>query len=47
MFNSPYFNGVRPKEFLKETREIYSKKSSVFGVKKSFNKDFERTKNKI
>ncbi|MBK7096449.1 MAG: hypothetical protein IPH57_15865 [Saprospiraceae bacterium] len=43
----PYFNGVKPKEFLKETKEFYTKKALVFGVKMTFNKDFEKSKQKI
>jgi hypothetical protein len=39
-------NGVRPREFLKGTRELNSKKSSIFGNIKSFEKDFEKSKYK-
>lgn len=46
-FSLPYLNGVRPKEFLKETKEFYTKKALVFGVKMSFNKNFEKSKQKI
>ena len=46
-FLMPYFNGVRPKEFRKETKEFYTKKALVFGVKMSFNKNFEKSKQKI
>jgi hypothetical protein len=46
-FSLPYNNGVRPKGFLKETKEYYTKKALVFGVKMSFNKDFERNKQKV
>lgn len=39
-------NGVRPKEFFKGTREMNSKKALFFGNIKSFEKDFEKSKDK-
>ena len=47
LFEMPYFNGLKPRTFLKETREFYTKKAVGFGVKMSFNKDFDKSKNKI
>ncbi len=46
LFNSPYMSGVRPREFFKGTREMNSKKSLIFGNIKSFDKDFEKSKDK-
>jgi len=46
-FPAPYFNGVRPKPFLKETKDFYVKKAMTYGGKKRFNKDFGRSKPKI
>lgn len=43
----PYYNGVRPKGFMKETKEYYTKKALVFSVKMSFNKNFEKDKQKV
>ena len=46
-FPAPFFNGVRPKSFLKGTKDIYTKKAMVCGTNKSFNKDFGKRKPKI
>ncbi len=46
-FPAPYFNGIRPKSFLKETRDLYTRKTLVSGTRKSFNKDFGKRKPKI
>ena len=46
-FPAPYFNGVRPKSFLKGTKEIFAKKALVGGSSKSFNREFGKRKPKI
>ncbi len=46
LFYSPYMSGVRPREFFKGTREMSSKKLLIFGNIKSFEKDFDKSKDK-
>ena len=46
-FPAPFFNGIRPKSFLKGTKEIIAKKTMMDGTKKTFNKEFGKRKPKI